>query len=107
MKAVIAVAVAAAAIGLAPQASADEPFYTCPSGQSGVATRVTSCPFADSVRHAYLKQGPGHVVAYSPVTGSIYNMWCETGYVATLDQWPWEATSVRCSGGDNAVVVLW
>lgn len=92
---------------LAPSAQANEPFLTCPSGRSGVATTVTSCAFADNVRLSYFSQGAGSVLAYSPTTGQMYDMWCTPGYVSTLSTWPWQVTSVRCVGGSDAVVVFW
>lgn len=110
MKTTLGVTLAAsagvAAMVFAPQAGA-EAFLVCPSGVSGVATSVTSCAFADNVRAAYHQQGAGSVVAYSPVTGRWYDMWCEPGYVSELNAWPWSVSSVRCSGGNNAVVVAW
>lgn len=102
------VATAWAFLVLAPAiAHADEPFLTCPSGRSGVATTVTSCAFADNVRANYFNQGAGAVAAYSPVTKQFYDMWCAPGYVSTLNTWPWQVSSVRCTGGNNAVVVFW
>jgi hypothetical protein len=109
MKTKIAAAAAAllASVALAAPAQANEPFLVCPSGRSGVATQVTSCAFADNVRANYFYQGSGSVLAYSPVTGATYNMWCSPGYVSTLNSWPWQVSSVRCTGGNNAVVVFW
>lgn len=69
-------------------------------GGVGVATPVTSCPFAANVGAAYLQAGPKgesrSVVASSPVTGDSYPMSCtpETGVVV-------------CRGGNNAVVVIY
>ncbi|MCV7090199.1 hypothetical protein [Mycobacterium interjectum] len=81
-------------------------FVTCPSGHSGVATTVTSCAFADSVRRAYLVQGGPDVSAYSPVTGETYAMECIGGFTAHLSDGA-VVQAVRCTGGDNAVVVVW
>ena len=85
---------------------ANETFLICPDGHSGVATGVTSCQFAMNVRSSYLRQGGPTVFAYSPVTGDNYEMDCRTGYSARLAN---SATvdSVRCTGGNNAVVILW
>jgi hypothetical protein len=56
-----------------PPAQADGPFVVCPSGTAGVATTVTSCPFAQSVRRGWIAQGgSSSIVAYSPVTGLAY-----------------------------------
>jgi hypothetical protein len=100
------IAAAAAAIGIGPGTAhaEDVVFIPCADGHSGIATSVTSCPFAENLRAAYLTQGGPDVIAYSPVTGMYYNMLCSGGYIAQL---PGRAvTSVRCQGGDNAVVVL-
>lgn len=67
--------------------------------RSGRGTQATSCPFANSVRDAYLDTArPGEsatVDAYSPVTGQSYQMRCTGGDVVT------------CRGGNNAVVYLY
>jgi len=81
-------------------------FLTCPSGRDGVATSVTSCEFADNVRRAYLDQGGPVVMAYSPVTGNVYNMQCVSGFTAHMNN-GLVVDAVRCVGGNNAVVVLW
>ncbi|MFT4201386.1 serine/threonine-protein kinase [Gordonia sp. (in: high G+C Gram-positive bacteria)] len=66
----------------------------------GVGTTVTSCPFAASVRDAYLAAGSKGqartVSAYSPVTGQSYSMSClpERGIVV-------------CRGGNDAVVHIY
>ena len=96
----------AAGVLVAPQAHADEAFLVCPSGRSGVATSVTSCAFADNVRYNYIRQGGPIITAYSPVTGQFYTMQCASGFVATLNTGG-VVSSVRCVGGDNAVVILW
>ena len=68
---------------------------------------MTSCAFADNVRYSYLTQ-PGQVVtAYSPVTGQSYNMQCAGGFTAELHGGATVVNSVRCVGGNNAVVVIW
>lgn len=86
-------------------AHADDVFAICPDGHSGIATTVTSCPFAMNVRRAYLTQYGPIVVAYSPVTGLTYNMQCQSGFIATLNN-GLTRDSVRCVGGNNAVVIL-
>ena len=94
-----------AAIIHAPAAKAD-PFIACPSGRDGVATTVTSCEFADNVRRAYFDQYGQVVMAYSPVTGNVYDMQCASGFTAHMNN-GLVVDSVRCVGGNNAVVVLW
>jgi hypothetical protein len=47
----MALAPLAAMLGMAAPAHA-EGILVCPSGHSGVATTLTSCPFADNVRSA-------------------------------------------------------
>jgi hypothetical protein len=96
----------AGAVLTAVPAQADEPFMVCPSGNTGVANTVTSCPFADSVRLAYIAQGAGEVIAHSSVTGEVYGMWCMPGLQVRTLSWPYSARAVRCSGGNNAVVWL-
>lgn len=67
--------------------------------KSVAANSMTSCPFAESVRQAYLASGakgqPVKVNAFSPVTSKAYDMAC-TG------AWP-----TTCTGGNNAVVLLY
>lgn len=94
----------AVAVDAAP-ANADDLFIGCGNG-AGVATSVTSCAFAHNVRYAYQTQPGQVVVAYSPVTGEYYNMQCAAGFVAHFIDGT-AANSVRCVGGNNAVVVLW
>ena len=110
MKRLILAALAALSIGLvaAPVASAyvDESFIMCPSGRSGVATAVTSCPFADNVRYSYLTQSGSVVRTYSPVTGQSYVMQCGEGFQAYFSNGA-TVRSARCVGGNNAVVVVW
>lgn len=96
---------AAVAVALAPPAQA-ETFIMCPSGRSGVATNVTSCAFADSVRASYLAQGGPVITAYSPVTGMSYAMQCQGGFFAAMNNGV-VVDSIRCAGGNNAVVVAW
>ena len=110
MRRLIVAALAALSIGLvaAPvaQAYVDEAFLVCPSGRSGVATSVTSCAFAENVRYSYLTQPGSVVTAYSPVTEQYYTMQCGEGFRAYLNN-GMTVRSVRCVGGNNAVVVLW
>jgi len=100
-----ATATGALLFGAAP-AQADDGFIMCPSGRDGVATAVTSCPFADDVRFSYFTQDGQVVTAYSPVTGEYYEMQCAGGFYAHFIT-GMTVRSVRCVGGDNAVVVIW
>ncbi len=95
------------ALGLPSPAHADESFDTCPSGNSGIATPVTSCAFADNVRSQYFAEGGGLtlLVAYSPVTGQQYEMRCDPTISHFNDGT--SKTTVRCTGGNDAVVVFW
>ncbi|NMO03974.1 protein kinase [Gordonia sp. TBRC 11910] len=67
----------------------------------GIGTDTpTSCPFAAAVRSAYLSSGvkgeARQVTAYSPVTGMSYVMACNP-----------QGGVVVCTGGNNAVVVIY
>lgn len=68
--------------------------------RAGRASGATSCPFARTVRDAYLATAspgdPASVDAYSPVTGQSYQMRC-TG----------DDRHITCRGGNNAVVYLY
>jgi hypothetical protein len=81
-------------------------FLVCPDGHTGVATSVTSCEFALNVHRSYLSQGSTTVIAYSPVTGDSYAMECHGGFTSRLNNGT-TIDSVRCVGGNNAVVILW
>jgi hypothetical protein len=59
-----------------------------------------------NVRDSYLGQGGPTVIAYSPVTDDSYQMDCRAGYSARLAN-GLTVDSVRCTGGNNAVVILW
>lgn len=87
------------------QADAQEVFYECPSGHSGVVTMVTSCDFADNVRANFYRQDGWLIDAYSPVTGQFYTMQCGPYLADMTDAIQIRAT--RCAGGNNAVVVFW
>ena len=67
---------------------------------------MTTCQFAMNVRDSYDSDGGPVVNAYSPVTGETYQMVCHSGYSATLANGT-TVDSVRCTGGNNAVVILW
>jgi hypothetical protein len=83
-----------------------ETFLICPDGHSGVATSVTSCQFAMNLRDSYLSDGGPVVSAYSPVTGDTYQMVCHSGLTARLSDGE-TVNAVRCTGGNDAVVILW
>ena len=97
---------ALAALGIAtPPAHADGLFVVCPSGTSGVATAVTSCPFADQVRGPIsARAGGSSVVAYSPVTELTYLTACAAGFVVHFTDGSTRA-AIRCVGGNDAVVL--
>lgn len=97
--------VIAISLGTAAPAQADS-FITCPSGRVGVATTVTSCAFADSVRDAWLHQDGQVITAYSPVTNMSYAMYCDSEYTAHMDSGI-VVDATRCEGGNDAVVVFW
>lgn len=86
--------------------AANETFLICPDGHSGVATSVTSCQFAINVRTSYEINGGPIVTAYSPVTGDSYEMVCQPGITAHLSDGE-TVNAIRCTGGNNAVVILW
>lgn len=99
--------IAALAVSILTSASAHaDVFIGCPSGRDGIATSVTSCEFADNVRRAWLDQYGPVVLAYSPVTGNVYDMQCAGGFTAHMDN-GLVVDAVRCVGGNNAVVVVW
>jgi len=83
----------AAGTACAPSYSA--PAYAGASCDAGVSVGPnTSCAFAFNVRAAYDRQGPGTVLAYSPVTRRTYAMTCAG------------SEPVVCTGGDHASVYL-
>ncbi|OMC32110.1 hypothetical protein A5739_11340 [Mycobacterium colombiense] len=88
-----------------PLARADGLFIECPSGRDGIASSVTSCPFADNVRRAYFTQDGNIVVAYSPVTDQDYQMTCFPSTAHFTNGLKVDA--VECVGGNDADVVVW
>lgn len=82
-------------------------FVVCDDGHSGIATDVTSCPFAINVRRAYMNQDRPYAVVYvySPVTKKDYDMQCQPGFTA-VNKSGQRSDAVRCVGGNNAVVVI-
>lgn len=108
MKLLIRVVAALAAITVTQltPAHADDMFVECPGGGVGIGTTVTSCAFAASVKQAYLASGRMPVFnAESPETGQVYTMHCTPGFLVTLDDGQTRNT-VRCVGGNDAVVVV-
>lgn len=99
-------ALVAGGIAFSAPANADESFVMCPDGRSGVAEGRTTCAFAENVEGAYWSQGGPLVEACSPVTGECYTMQCQPGFTATMIGGA-VVNSVRCVGGDDAVVILW
>jgi hypothetical protein len=112
----MAIAPLAAMLGMATPAHAySELFVPCPAtfsgggypSASGIASTVTSCPFAENVRYNYIVSGGMSVInAYSPAMGEVYTMQCGTGFTAHLSN-GMTVNSVRCVGGNDAVVVLY
>ncbi|MFT4088564.1 MAG: serine/threonine-protein kinase [Gordonia sp. (in: high G+C Gram-positive bacteria)] len=84
----------------APTVAAPPPDSSPCDSTVGVGSGVTSCPFAQSVRTAYLAAGPKGeartVTAFSPVTGMSYAMSCNP-----------ESGIIVCRGGNNAVVHIY
>lgn len=106
MKTAIA-AIAAATLILPPPANADDDFVTCPSGRAGIVVgTATSCAFADNVRRAWLDQPGNPVIAYSPVTGEAYRMFCVGNKTVNFTDGH-SADAVQCVGGNDAEVVVW
>ena len=102
---VIGAAAVAAAVSLAPSASAST-FTVCPSGNAGVVGGHTSCAFAENVQRVFWASGSDQFVAYSPVTGERYVMSCAGLYTAWFDTGA-VRTTTHCYGGTNAEVVVW
>jgi hypothetical protein len=96
----------ALALLTAAPAAATEIFVPCPDGHSAVVVGTpTSCAFAHNVRQAWYGQPGNPVLAYSPVTDGIYSMYCAP-YTATFS-WGTIWSARRCTGGNNAAVVVW
>lgn len=90
-----------------PPAAAENVFIVCPDGHEGVVGGHTSCAFAENVQRSFYAAGrPDSIVAYSPVTGERYEMSCESGYAAHFFDGV-TRISTRCTGGNNAEVVIW
>ena len=102
---VVGAAAVAAAVSLAPSASAGPSFDVCPSGYSGVIGGHTSCPFADIVANGYYQHGAAFE-AYSPVTDQWYGVVCTSGYLANFTNGH-SHLAARCFAGTNAQVVVW
>lgn len=95
------------AVTPAQPARAEETFIVCSNtGHAAIASPVTSCLFAENVRAVWLDQGgPADVEVVSPVTGMMYDMHCSDGYLAHLNS-GMTVPSVRCVGGNDAVVII-
>ncbi|BBZ40153.1 hypothetical protein [Mycobacterium conspicuum] len=105
------VAAVSAAIALAAEGHADTAFIRCPSGFTGVATTVTSCEFADSVRSSWgatiANGGNGSLInAFSPVTLQFYLMHCNPNGTVHLNTGETKYAAL-CVGGNDAEVVFW
>lgn len=99
-------AVLAVLIPMPTLARADGLFIECPSGRDGIASAVTTCPFADNVRRAYFTQDGNVVVAYSPVTDRSGLRNDVLPVYRTLHQRP-KSGRDRVRWGNDADVVVW
>lgn len=79
--------------------------FTMCDDKSAIATNVTSCEFAMSVKEAYQGNPRPTVRAYSPVTRLWYDMTCATG-VSVARSSGQVVSAVVCAGGNNAKVVV-
>ncbi len=109
MKKVIAgalgAAAVAAAVSLAPSASAGSLFNICPSGASGVMGGHTSCAFADVIHDGYYRHG-NHFSAFSPVMGKWYDVDCSEHGTTTFTNGHVHY-GAHCYAGNNAEAVVW
>lgn len=81
--------------GATPQVAHEQPGNSANETPCGGQLSVgpdTSCSFAENVRDAYEREGPGTYEVFSPVTEKTYSMTCSTG------------TPVVCTGANNASV---
>lgn len=79
-------------------------FVTCDS-RSARATELTSCPFSREMARVYDGTNLVYPQVYSPQTGGHYNMQCAVGFTATFKDGS-KRSAVRCTGGNNAAVVV-
>jgi hypothetical protein len=92
-----------------PDQSSSQTFAICGDGREGVVGGHTSCLFAENVRRAFFAADNGSdIVAYSPVTGELYELTCTAGYRARFNDGS-QRVATRCLGGDSgsAEVVIW
>ena len=81
--------------GATPQVAHEQPGNSADQTPCGGQLAVgpdTSCSFAENVRAAYEREGPGTYEVFSPVTEKTYSMTCPS------------ATPVVCTGANNASV---
>ena len=102
---VLGAAAVAAAVSLAPSASAGSLFSICPSGVSGVMGGHTSCAFADVIHSGYYRHG-NYFSAFSPVTGKWYDVDCSEQCTTTFTNGHVHY-SAHCYSGNEAKVVGW
>lgn len=95
----------AATLFVAPAAHADD-FTMCPDGHEGVVGGHTSCDFAQNIRTGYFRWGI-HFNAYSPATGSWYEVNCDPTLKPALFQGGATVNSINCYASSNAEVVVW
>ncbi len=93
--------------GVSPAHASTFTFDICPYGHEGVVGGHTSCAFAENIRSGYHASGRSNVViAYSPVTGERYEMFCYPNYSANFSNGA-TVSATRCDGSNNAAVVIW
>jgi hypothetical protein len=90
-----------------PPDSSDSTIFTiCPDRREGVVGGRTTCVFATNVRQMFYATGMSEFIAYSQATNMSYRMTCVGGYTAHFDDGSTKNLT-RCTGGDNAEVVIW
>jgi hypothetical protein len=96
--AILGTALAAAGIGMGAGTAAANTNCGIAYGWSVTAVGPTSCAFAYNVagQVPWSAAGSGSVHAYSPATGLNYFMECDR----------WNNSTIECSGGNNASVIL-
>jgi hypothetical protein len=92
---------------LSSKAHADITFTMCGDAREGVVGSHTTCAFAENVRKGFFLQNmPRQFTAFSPSTGQAYDMECG-GLTPAHFVDGRTLNTVRCYGGDGAVVVIW
>ena len=96
--AILGTGLATAGIGLGAGTASADTRCGIAYGWSVTAVGPTSCGFAYNVagQVPYSAAGSGSIHAYSPTTGLNYFMECDR----------WNNSTIECSGGNNASVIL-